>query len=379
MSPQLPARHVQATLVAVALVAGVGTLWVTASADFLQQPGWLGVQRADMIVAPILIGLAWWRRRPQSRFGPLLVLYGVIFIPWALAGSSVPVLYTIGVLWDHVGFLATTAILLAFPAGVLAGAAARVVLGVNLAAIALVGVPATVLSPTIYSSTPLGRCRVACPENALYVSGHDELAGQLLRADRWLGIAIALATAAVLVLRYATGSPPRRRALITGASIGLVWALLFAGFQLELLLTADPAHLRSPMQWALAAARAALVWGFLLALVRADLFAGRVLRSAVVLSTHSPSASDVEERLARALGDPALRLAFWHEPAGRWIGPTARTSSPLPGAPSPRSTSRTDARRRSTTTGGWATIPSCCGRGSHRAPVARARAPRGRP
>jgi hypothetical protein len=61
-----------------AVAASVAALWITLSADFLSYPGWLAVQKADFILGPVLAGVYWDRRRPQSRFGPMLIGFGFL-------------------------------------------------------------------------------------------------------------------------------------------------------------------------------------------------------------------------------------------------------------------------------------------------------------
>ena len=95
----LPSRWVAAAAIAAAAVA----VWVTLSADFLAYPGWLAAQKADIILGPVLVGLYWLRRRPASRFGPLLIVAGLVGgVPYILQSSSEPVLFAIGVLWEGV-------------------------------------------------------------------------------------------------------------------------------------------------------------------------------------------------------------------------------------------------------------------------------------
>ena len=73
-------------------------------------------------------------------------------------------------------------------------------------------------------------------------------------------------------------------------------------------------------RWVPVIARVLLPFGFLLALVQAELVAGRILRKTVVLLVHRPALDEVEAALARALGDPGLRLAFRRDSPARWIG-----------------------------------------------------------
>src|SRR6476661_9293338 len=87
----LRAHQLVIGLLAAALAALA--VWVTARADWLAHPGWLAVQKADLILGPVLVGLYWLRRRPESRFGPLLIGTGLIACaPYILQSSGAPVL-----------------------------------------------------------------------------------------------------------------------------------------------------------------------------------------------------------------------------------------------------------------------------------------------
>src|SRR5215218_1593808 len=63
---------------AAAVLVAIAAVWVTLEAEFLRYPGWLAVQKADLILGPVFIGLYWVRRRRQSRFGPMLILLGFV-------------------------------------------------------------------------------------------------------------------------------------------------------------------------------------------------------------------------------------------------------------------------------------------------------------
>ena len=68
----------QVAVATAALVAVAVAVWVTLEADFLAHPGWLAVQKADFILGPVFVGLYWLRQRPESRFGPLLLVFGAV-------------------------------------------------------------------------------------------------------------------------------------------------------------------------------------------------------------------------------------------------------------------------------------------------------------
>src|SRR6187397_1655232 len=76
-----------------AVVAAAVAFWVTARADFLAYPYWLAVQKADFIAGPVGVGLYWRRRRPQSRFWPMLIVFGFIGVPYVLQSADSPALF----------------------------------------------------------------------------------------------------------------------------------------------------------------------------------------------------------------------------------------------------------------------------------------------
>ena len=100
-----------------AVAAGVVAVWVTLPADFLRYPAWLAAQKADFVIGPVLTGLYWMRRRPQSPFGPMLIAWGVVGALYILQSSSDSWLFSIGLFWEKVFGLATYVLILAFPTG----------------------------------------------------------------------------------------------------------------------------------------------------------------------------------------------------------------------------------------------------------------------
>src|SRR5688572_5835748 len=98
-----------------AVAAGMVAVWVTLPADFLRYPAWLAAQKADFVIGPVLTGLYWMRRRPQSPFGPMLIAWGVVGALYILQSSSDSWLFTIGLFWEKVFGLATYVLILAFP------------------------------------------------------------------------------------------------------------------------------------------------------------------------------------------------------------------------------------------------------------------------
>jgi signal transduction histidine kinase len=306
-----------AVLLVLAVLFSAIALFVTLDADFLAHPGWLAVQKADFILGPVCIGVYWLRRRPASRFGWLLIILGGVSSLYVLQSFDAPLPFTLGVHAELAIYLVTLALILTFPTGRFDGSVARVLMGLGAIAVAAPAALAYLMSPALSPEGSISGCRAACPENALHIGGDPDLVNGLIDGIRAALILIAAGTAALLVWRIVTGSAPRRRALAIGTPIALVFTGLQIVYQAGMLLDLN-GDVLTAVQWAFAGARAALWYGFLLALVAAELFAARVLHRIVLASLDRPTLRELEDMLRGPLGDPRLRLGFWDARTERW-------------------------------------------------------------
>jgi signal transduction histidine kinase len=292
-----------------AIAAAVAAVWITLGAGFLRYPGWLAAQKADFILGPVFTGLYWYRRRPHSRFGPILIGFGLIGAVYVLQSSSNSWLFSIGLLWENVIGLATYALILAFPSGRMDRPAGALLAFATVAAI----LPATLillLLPQVGAGGSISSCRALCPANELAVADDPGLALDLFDWFRWAVIAVAAAIAALLLRRLVTGTPPQRRALAIGTPIALLVLWFQITFQLLGALGDNTSALHDAVVWGIVAARAALWYGFLFALVAAELFAARAVRRLVGQSLRRPGKDELEAMLREPLGDPDLELRF---------------------------------------------------------------------
>ena len=78
LSVRLPERRLLLAVTLVGLAFAVVAVWVTLRAGFLAYPGWLAVQKADLILGPIGVGVYWRYRRPNNRLGLLLIVLGLV-------------------------------------------------------------------------------------------------------------------------------------------------------------------------------------------------------------------------------------------------------------------------------------------------------------
>jgi signal transduction histidine kinase len=299
----------QVVIAAAAVVAAVVAVWVTLEAEFLAYPGWLAAQKADFILGPVFIGLYWLRRRPLSRFGPMLIGFGFIGALYILQSASNSWLFSIGLLAETAIGLATRVLILAFPTGRL-DRPAKVILVISIFVSPLPAVVNQLLSPQSGAGASISGCRQACPSNEFAVTSNPELAADLLDVFRFGVIIASSLTASLLIWRFVKGTPPQRRALAIGTPIALLFLAFQITFQLLGALDAPQSDFSEFVKWAFVGARAAIWYGFLFALVAAQLFAGRALQRLVRASLRRPSQREVETMLREPLGDPRLRLVF---------------------------------------------------------------------
>jgi signal transduction histidine kinase len=314
-SGPIPPRHV--AIAAVAAVAAAAAVWVTLRADFLAYPVWLAVQKADLILGPVLVGLYWLHVRPASRFGWLLIAFGFLCAGYITQSASNAYLFGTGLAWESLIYLGTLILILTFPTGRLDGIAAKVILagGVGVAAL---NVWLIVMLPQTGAGGAISGCRELCPENGLAFAPNVELALDLIKPFQIAVIGVALATGSLLIWRIATGSPPQRRAQAIGTSVALLFTATQIAFLSLSLFEVDAPELQEVLQWTFTLARAAVWYGFLFALIAAQLFAGRALQRLVRRSMRRPSRRELEAMLREPLGDPSFQLRFWDSKASAW-------------------------------------------------------------
>jgi signal transduction histidine kinase len=305
----------QVAVLVAAIAASVAAVWVTLSADFLTYPGWLAVQKADFILGPVLAGLYWYRRRPQSRFGPMLIAFGLLSAFYVLQSASNSWLFSVGLLAETVIGLATRVLILAFPTGRL-DRPAKVILVISILVSPLPAVVSQLLSPQTGAGASISGCLEACPRNEFAVTSNPELAADLLEAFRFGVIFASSLTAGLLIWRFVRGTPPQRRALAIGTPIALLFLAFQITFQLLGALDAPQSDFSEFVKWGIVGARAALWYGFLAALIAAELFAARALKRLVGQSLQGPSRDELEAMLQGPLGDPDLRLVFLGDEEG---------------------------------------------------------------
>ncbi|MBL7488142.1 sensor histidine kinase [Frankia sp. AgB1.9] len=249
-------------------------------------------------------------RRP-SRLGSRMVAIGVAWFAEDLAVSDYPLPHTVGLFFRCVASACLVHILLAFPEGRLLTRTGRAVTAVVYVFV-LVVVPLGV--PFYRSVTP----------NLLLVADFSRPQDVVIDCVQ---VTVALVVAALLVRRWLVATPPARRVLAPVYGVGLVGSVASL-LHPELpgssgLLVNEVAHL----------ATLALPLAFLAGALRVRL--GRTAVADLLVRLPQVAASELPDLLARALGDPTLRVAYPHPDGagsvGGYVDAAGRLVEPRPG------------------------------------------------
>jgi signal transduction histidine kinase len=302
-------------LIALAPMVAV-TLWLGLTSDHLQRPLDAALYWSYLIAASMGIGLYWWRRRPASRFGPLLVVFGVLTWIVSWQGANAPLAFALGVVAEGPFFVLTFYLFLAFPMGRLEPAAARWLMAALVLGVLAFFVPWTLFAPVIAGGGPLTSCAPDCPENPLQIATAPNVVDVAGKLETYVALTLTVAVLLVYAWRLYRSSRPQRRALTAVAVTSLLFlpayfVVNFAAWVLYL----DAATV-STLAWGIVATRVLLPLGFLVALLQADRFAAAALRAMLERLATRPSPEDWRDTIAEALDDPELQLGY-RDPAGR--------------------------------------------------------------
>ena len=268
--------------------------------DHVLDPG-LQASLYCLITVPYILGgaLAWWRR-PDSRFGPLMIAAGYTAALSNLAWSNSPTVATIGTVFDLAPLVIYLTVFLSYPTGRLHNGVERALILIGYAlALGLQVINMTLGYP------PGNVITIASEPGITDVIQHFQLSALSL---------VSLAGVALLVARRQREGRPGRRItalLIDSFAVGLVMiaVLLLAGqFQWSSFET-----IRRITFVTIGLAPIAFLFGLLSArLARADV--GDLL----VELRSEPAPSALRDAIGRALRDPSLEIAFWLPEFGAW-------------------------------------------------------------
>src|SRR5215469_3650594 len=272
------------------LVVGLAAEWLAGSGQSL------AAAVADLAVGWALIGcgLVCWSRRPQSRAGALLAFTGFAWFLGTLARSPIGAVAALGtaLLFVHRGPLCHA--IVGYPGGRPSGRLGMIVV---------------VLCYVYATAVPLARNSVVT-------------------------VVVAFLVLAATVWGYLLAAGPDRRARVTAVAAAAALAVPLAGGSALRLVEAGPGAEQAVL-WAYEVVLVLIAVGFL-----ADSLFGRWAQAAVTRLVvdlgGDPEAGTLRARLARALGDRSLVIAYWLPETGGYVDERGNPVA-LPAAGSGRS------------------------------------------
>ncbi|HSL64755.1 MAG TPA: PAS domain-containing protein, partial [Gaiellaceae bacterium] len=302
-----------------ALLLAAGALVLVATSDHSASPLVSSPLDGSVGLAFVAAGLVAWARRPDYRIGRLMILVGFTWFLGSLAYADDSTVFTIGMALGSLPYAFFLLLVLAYPSGRLEGWPAKV-----LAAAAFALVTFGQLAFLLFADAEALGCDdgARCPANELQVVEGEAAADGVLAVTHTLGIAVTVASGAVLLGRFRAATPAQRRLLapVYGAS-GIAFALLTAAFALSWI--SD--RLLEVLGWATTAAFLLVPLAFLYSVLERRL--SRAAVSQLVLELGEGEPAGLEDALRRVLRDPTLTLARWDDEGGRYVD---RLGHPLP-------------------------------------------------
>ena len=293
--PPVLAPHLLWIMALLGCIAAATTMALALTSDHATEPGLQASLLDWIILSYIFSGLVAWWRRPESRFGPLMVGAGFVIALTATRWANADFPYTLGWALDLLPAAVFLHVYLAFPTGRVSGWRERtLVISAYVTALALqiVGVL-------------LGGFG---PRNVLAIVHEPGAAESLLRAQLIVLSGLVLAGVAVLARRRRRAGRPARRSIAL-----LVDSFAVALVMIAVLFVTGLFHQASavvPIQRV-----TFVVLGFAPIVFLIGLLHARIARSAVaglvVELRADPGPAELRDALARALRDPSLELAYW--------------------------------------------------------------------
>ena len=300
----VPSTGLVAGLAAAGVAAASATVALAATSDHLHEPGVFASLSVWITLPSVFAGLVAWTRRPDSRFGPLMVAAGFANFASTLSWANEAVPLTLGQALDMLPPVLFLHVFLAYPSGRLERRLERWIVTVGYAA-------AVGLELVRMFLGEFGR------RNLFEVVSESDSAVLVRHAQLVLISALALAGLAVLALRWREATPAFRRVLAPVIAPGALVLVL-----IPLLLvsaTFSGPHVETVRRLTFGALGAAPVF-FLFGLLRSRL----AVRPLVLSLGGATAPGEVRDALARALRDPSLLVAYWLPESGHYVDAEGR-------------------------------------------------------
>jgi signal transduction histidine kinase len=309
------ARLARLAAAPIGLAVAVGALLIAAGPGmFTTYAGRSGLAAGLMVAAGLALVLAGLLASLTSQAGPagdLAVLAGIVWFAPVWVGWEVgpPLVRSIGMLAAGFVFPLLFYLVLAFPGGRLPAMGTRalawaVYLEAALAALGLALFRDPYLDPA---------CWANCTDNVFLVRSFPALARAVTAADRWFTVAAATTLLAVCAWRLLARRGPARVVLVPIVLPAMVFAAATGAHAIALswVPLEDPGNPAFQLIFDVQnAAVILLAAGLAMGAVMMVVHRRGVARIVASLGA-APAPGSLESALARALGDPELRVAYW--------------------------------------------------------------------
>src|SRR4051794_30910792 len=294
---------------------------VTLSGPTANNQGFAAAGRALMVGLPIAVGLYAWHRRPQERFGPLLVAVGYGWFVTTLAESSNGALYSAGRVAGWLVEVGLGYLILAFPSGRLTQGVDRGLVWAAALLVAVLYLPTTLIADSYPVPSPYTGCDTGCPGNAFFLLGSEPgfVDSLLVPLREALTALLFLAVTLRLVQRFRSGTRLVQRMLEPILTVAFARCALLAIAVLARRVEPDSA-LVIALSWTVALAVPVMAAAFFVGLVWRRLYAGSALQDLGNRVRADVDPEELRAALSAAMGDPSLQVLFWTDGAhGEWL------------------------------------------------------------
>src|SRR3954447_24963277 len=293
------------------------TAWAVARSPILVDPQSVSIWRALVVASYVAVGLYRCWRRPDGRFGPLLLGNGFLYAATSFNASGASPAYTLGMVLWAVYVVYTAYVLLSYPGGRLGSRLERAFIRGYALSTAVLWSLLLALSATFPGAGSFNDCGSRCPPNA--VVGGDAVIGTGLNTAASIVFTIGLIGLTMLLFDKAR-APGRalRRAL---TPVTAVFTATVAWFVISLYVLPAYPETASVVTIVNGVLGLAIPIAILLGLVSGDLYAARSV-GRIVLDAGGKVLTPVavEAMIADAIGDPTLTLGLWVPERNGYVG-----------------------------------------------------------
>ena len=290
------------------IVATALTAWAVANSPILVHAKSVWIWRALIVAAYVAVGLYRWWRRPDSRFGQLVVGNGFLYAATAFNASGASPAYTLGMVFWAVYVVYTGYLLLSYPGGRLRSRLERAFIRAYALSTAVLWGLILALSPSFPASGTYNDCGTRCPPNAL--GGGDAVIGKALDTAASIVFTIALIGLMMLLVDKARAPGPVLRRTLT--PVTAVFTAVLLQFVISLYVLPAYPETASVVTIVNGVIGLAVPMAILLGLAWEDLYVARSVGQIAVRAGGKPlTAAGVQTVIGEALGDSTTALALW--------------------------------------------------------------------